>query len=75
MGDWSLIARYLKEEASQNDMDQLHILVYKYPNLREELEILGRMMNNATISTTDTFNADKAFERVNERFKRENLIK
>lgn len=74
MGDWSLIARYLKEEASQNDMDQLHILVYKYPNLREELEILGRGMNNSTISSTDTFNADKAFERVNERFKRENLI-
>jgi hypothetical protein len=74
MGDWSLIARYLAKEASQSEVDQLQALVEHHPNLAQELEMLGHGLNNSGRSSPDTFNANKAFERLTKRFKKENLI-
>jgi len=74
MGDWSLIARYLKKEASQSEVDQLQKLVEHNPNLGQELDMLGHGLNNPGHSSLETFNANRAFERLTERFKKENLI-
>lgn len=74
MGDWSLIARYLKKEASQSEVDKFQLLVEHNPNLRKELELLGHGLNSSTHARKDTFNANRAFKKLTERFKKENLI-
>jgi len=74
MGDWSLIARYLQDEASQTDFDGICDLVERNPTLREELEMLGLGLSNSAPTHHDTFNADTAFIRLNDRLKKEKLI-
>ena len=74
MRNWSLIARYLKQEASRSDLDQFDLLVKKHPNLKMELEILGREMNTPSILPSFKFKADKAFKKLNQRFEKENLL-
>jgi hypothetical protein len=45
MGDWSVIARYLKKEARAEDEDRFALLVDRCPNLKEELEEMDRVLN------------------------------
>jgi hypothetical protein len=72
--DWSLIARYLKEEASQTDLAQLNTLLQAYPNLKEELQHMDRNVNVSDHPSSTEFDADQAFQKLHERFKRENLL-
>jgi hypothetical protein len=74
MGDWSLIARYLKDEASQDDLLELDLLVANYPNLKMEFDWLGRELNSPKVQNTFDFDAETAFERLNERFVQEGLV-
>jgi len=73
-GDWSLIARYLSEEASQKDMVRLTTLAQRTPNLREEIEGLRQRMNAQPVSRTDVFHADPAFDKLHKRLVAEGLI-
>ena len=73
MGDWSVIARYLKKEASAEDEDRFALLVNRCPNLKEELEELGRVFDPLPV-VVDSFNEKKAFEKLTARFRNENLI-
>ncbi len=73
MGEWSLIARYLKQEASEGDLYQLHLLIDRKPALRETLEILGREIKAAD-NGTESFDADRALHKLDERLKKEKLI-
>jgi hypothetical protein len=72
MGDWSLIARYLKKETNPGDADHFQLLVDRYPNFMEELDLLDSGMKDTT--HTESFDAEGAFEKLNKRFQRENLI-
>ena len=72
MGDWSLIARYLKKETNPGDADHLQLLAKRYPNFMEELELLDSGMRDT--AHTDSFDAEQAFEKLNKRFREENLI-
>ena len=73
MGDWSLIARYLKKETNSGDADHLQILADRYPNFMEELELLDSRLRNTKHNSEDSFDADQAFEKLNKRFQNENL--
>ncbi|MBA4054387.1 MAG: hypothetical protein C0490_06735 [Marivirga sp.] len=74
MGDWSLIARYLKKETNPGDADHLQLLADRYPNFMEELELMDGRMRDTTHTDADSFDADQAFDKLNKRFQRENLI-
>lgn len=72
-GDWSLIARYLCEEANQKDMVRLTTLAHRTQNLREELEGLRQRMN-AQVSPRQVFHAEPAFDKLHRRLVAEGLI-
>ena len=74
MGDWSVIARYLKKEASAEDEDRFALLVNYCPNLKDELEELDRALNVPLPVVMDTFDEATAFEKLTVRFRNENLI-
>ena len=73
-GDWSLIARYLSEEASEEDFVRLDSLTHRTQNLREEMEALRKRMNIPVTSGPDVFNADLALDKLHRRLKTEGLI-
>ena len=73
-GDWSLIARYLSEEASDEDFVRLDSLTHRIQKLREEMEALRKRMNTPVTSGPDVFNADLAFDKLHQRLKAEGLI-
>jgi hypothetical protein len=72
--DWSLIARYLKEETTQTDLVQLRSLLETYPGLQAELAQMERNVNGSDTSASDDFDADKAFQKLHERLRGENLV-
>lgn len=74
MGDWSVIARYLKKEASAEDEDRFALLVDRCPNLKDRLEEMDRMLNVPGTEIVDDFDETTAFEKLTARFKKENLI-
>ena len=74
MGDWSVIARYLKKEASAEDEDRFALLVDRCPNLKDQLEEMDRVFNVPVPETVDDFDETNAFEKLTARFKKENLI-
>jgi len=73
MGDWSVIARYLKKEASAEDEDRFALLVGRCPKLKEELEEMDRALNPLPV-VVGSFDETAAFERLTVRFRKENLI-
>ena len=73
-GDWSLIARYLSEEASEGDLVRLDRLAHRTKNLREEMEALRKRMNVPVTPGPNVFNADPAFDKLHQRLKAEGLI-
>jgi hypothetical protein len=73
MGDWSVIARYLKKEASAEDEDRFALLVDRCPNLKDELEELDRVLNPLPV-VVGSFDETVAFEKLTVRFKKENLV-
>ena len=74
MGDWSLVARYLKDEASGEHLKQFDALVKSFPNLRMELEWLGREINTPRPDRSISFNSEQALQRLTQRFEREDLL-
>lgn len=74
MGDWSVIARYLKKEANAEDEDRFAILVDCCPDLKDKMEEMERMLNVPISAYQENFNENTAFETLTARFKRENLI-
>jgi hypothetical protein len=74
MGDWSVIARYLKKEANADDEGRFAILVDNCPDLKDELEEMDRVLNVPIPVAQDNFNESTAFEKLTARFKKENLI-
>ena len=74
MGDWSVIARYLKKEASAEDEDRFALLADNFPNLKDELEEMDRVLNVPLPLVVDGFDEATAFERLTVRLQNENLI-
>jgi len=74
LGEWSLIARYLKKETRNGDLGHLDTLVGNHPSLREEIAILGREINTSRSGDNVGFDPQKAFKRLNERLVHENLV-
>ena len=74
MGDWSLIARYLRKEASCDDLKQFDALLGRHPNLRMELDWLTREVNTPRSNPSVSFNSEQAWERLSQRFENEGLI-
>ena len=74
MGDWSVIARYLKKEASAEDEDRFALLVENCPDLKDKLEEMDRVLNVPIPEIDENFDEAAAFESLTARFKRENLI-
>jgi hypothetical protein len=74
MGDWSLVARYLKDEARGDDLKHFHALVKTYPNLRMELDWLGREINTPRPDRSISFNSEQALQRLTRRFELEGLL-
>jgi hypothetical protein len=74
MGDWSVIARYLKKEASAEDEDRFGLLADNFPNLRDELEEMDRVLNIPLPPVVENFDEATAFERLTVRLQNENLI-
>ena len=74
MGDWSVIARYLKKEASAEDEDRFALLADNFPNLRDELEEMDRVLNIPLPPVVENFDEATAFERLTVRLQNENLI-
>ena len=74
MRDWTVIASYLKKEAGPAEVDHFNLLADRCPDLRDELEVLGREINTSSLPLADAFNATLAFEKLTVRFKEENLI-
>ncbi|MBL0744512.1 hypothetical protein [Chryseolinea lacunae] len=71
-GDWSLIARYLKSEASETDLVELDDLVTRHPELKSELKRMDQNVN--PVDPEPPFDADRAFARLTQRFKDEDLL-
>lgn len=71
--DWSLIARCLKEEASESDLEELSRLVKRYPELKNEMKKMKPDLHHRNPSG-ETFDADKALEKLTDRFRKENLL-
>ena len=74
MADWSLIARYLRQETRNGDLDHLSMLVENHPGLRKEMAILDREVNTPRAGNGAGFDARSAFKRLNERLEHEELI-
>ena len=74
MGDWSVIARYLKKEASAEDEDRFALLVETCPDLKDQLEEIERVLNEPVPEVKESFDEINAFEKLTARFKKENLI-
>jgi len=74
MADWSVIARYLKKEASAEDEDRFALLADNFPNLKHELEEMDRVLNVPLPLVVESFNEATAFERLAVRLQNENLI-
>ena len=74
MGDWSVIARYLKKEASAEDEDRFALLVDCCPNLKDQLEEMDRVLNVPVRVIATDFDETTAFEKLTARFNKENLI-
>jgi hypothetical protein len=68
--DWSLIARYLNDEANEEDCVRIHSLIQQNPELEAEL---SRLRPHASFQLRP-FDADNAFKKLHGRFERENLI-
>ena len=73
-GDWSLIAKYLSEEANQEELVCLDSLAHRTPKLREEMEVLRHRMNIPAKPSPDVFRADPAFDKLHKRLKVAGLI-
>lgn len=71
--DWSLIARCLKEEASESDLEELRHLVKRYPELKTEMKKMKPDLHHRNIPG-EPFDADKALEKLTDRFRKENLL-
>ncbi len=74
MGDWSVIARYFKKEASAEDEDRFALLIEYCPDLKDDLEEMDRVLNVPVPEIDENFDEAAAFENLTARFKRENLI-
>jgi hypothetical protein len=74
MGDWSMVARFLKDQASGEDLKQFDALVKNFPNLRMELDWLGREINTPRPDRSTIFKSDQALQRLTRRFEQEDLI-
>lgn len=74
MGDWSVIARHLKKEASAEDEDRFALLADNFPNLKGELEEMDRVLNVPLPLVVESFDEAAAFERLTGRLQNENLI-
>ena len=74
MGDWSVIARYLKKEAAAEDEDRFALLVETCPDLKDQLEEMDRVLNEPVPEIKEDFDQIAAFEKLTVRFKKENLI-
>ena len=74
MADWSVIARYLKKEASAEDEDRFALLADNFPNLKDEMEEMDRVLNVPLPLVVESFNEATAFERLAVRLQNENLI-
>ncbi|MBT1701759.1 hypothetical protein [Chryseosolibacter indicus] len=68
---WSLLGKYLKDEATPADLVQIETLFEQFPGLKEEVLHLNVKPNN---QSTSDFDAERALKKMHERFKRENLI-
>lgn len=73
-GDWSLIAKYLSEEASQEDLVRLDAVVHHRLGLLEEIEVLCQRMTVPSTPGPDVFHEDQAFDKLHQRLKAEGLI-
>ena len=71
--DWSLIARCLKDEASESDLEELRHLVKRYPELKTEMKKMKPDLHHRNPSG-EPFDADKALEKLTDRFRKENLL-
>ena len=69
--EWSLIKRYLNAETSQQDLAKLDILWAENPSLKSEVDQLS---DNLPLPSLEEFDATRAFEKLHNRFKREDLI-
>ena len=67
--NWSLIARYLNEEATETDLAQLSPLLGADSRLSQAIQEM-----KTQLYPSDNFNSDTAFEKLERRFKNENLI-
>lgn len=74
MGDWSVIARYLKKEASAEDEDRFALLVETCPDLKDQLEEMERVLSVPIPEVKVDFDETDAFKKLTTRFKKENLI-
>lgn len=68
---WSLIGKYLKDEASPEDLVQIRDLFIQCPGLEAELLHLNTKLEKESPSD---FNAASALKKMHARFKKENLI-
>lgn len=73
-GDWSLIAKYLSEEATQEDLVLLDSLAHRTQNLREEMVVLRQRMSIPATPGPEVFHGDPAFDKLHQRLKAEGLI-
>jgi hypothetical protein len=69
--EWSLIKRYLKAETSLQDLARLDILWAENPTLKSEIDML---YGKVPLPSPEDFDATQAFEKLHNRFKREDLI-
>lgn len=69
--EWSLIKRYLKAETSLQDLAKLDILWAENPTLKSEIDML---YGKVPLPSTEDFDHTQAFEKLHNRFKREDLI-
>ena len=71
--DWSLIARYLKEEASQTDIVRVNMLMDNHPGLKEEILTMNRSFSEPEDHSC-AFDSEKALQKLHERLRQDNLI-
>jgi len=74
MGDWPVIARYLKNGESPVDADQLDLVVEHFPIPDGELEALDPGMSIPIEVMEEVFDSHSAFKKLTGRLKEENLI-
>ncbi|HEY9004542.1 hypothetical protein [Ohtaekwangia sp.] len=71
--DWSLISRYLHAETTEQDMAQLDSIWAANPALKSRIDALWNDKQTSSFTAED-FDAIKAFQKLHERFQREDLI-